>query len=648
LLLLLAVLLAAFFRFYQLGHWPPGLYRDEAYNGLDATAVLGGDLRLFFPANNGREPLYIYLVALAIALLGPTALAVRLPAAVAGTLTTLPTYLLARDWFGRTTGLLAALVWATTFWPVHLSRIGLRIILLAPLLALAFWLGTRAYRSGRSGAWALAGAVYGLTFYTYLAARFTPLVLVAVAVYLLLTGRRDRLWAGGRALWFLAGTAVVLIPFAILAMGDPGIILGRSGQVSVLNPAVNGGDLLGTLWSQTGRAVGMFLWRGDTILRHNALLDYTAVLPEQNPQGRPVFDWLMAGPLLIGLGWCLAHWRRPAAATLLLWQIIMLGPTILAEDAPHFLRAAGLLPGLVLLPAIGLNAIWRWERPPAWLRRGVVIVLLAGSAILTARDYAAYGREPEVGYLFEAAAADLATQATADSAGASVWVDGRFYEGWPSVPFLLTGQPVNLMREGEATRAAAGEMVRYDWPYGSLAGLGASAVPPVTVSPAAGPLARGDLEPAAYPLFTRTVFTPGLPPATRADTFDAAFRLRDAAVTLTDGPEAQIALTWELPPGAPTPAALPSVFVHVLGLPGEMPQADAPLAGGLWPGAFWAPGVAVTEQHTIALPQALDPARHRIVAGLYWPDSQKRLPLSESGYTTEDDQVQLWPAPGSP
>ncbi len=41
-LLLLVLATAVFLRFWQLGDWPPGLYRDEAYNGLDALRVLDG------------------------------------------------------------------------------------------------------------------------------------------------------------------------------------------------------------------------------------------------------------------------------------------------------------------------------------------------------------------------------------------------------------------------------------------------------------------------------------------------------------------------------------------------------------------------------------------------------------------------------
>ncbi|MCA9872309.1 MAG: glycosyltransferase family 39 protein, partial [Anaerolineales bacterium] len=273
-LLLFIVVTAVFLRFYQLGHVPPGLYRDEAANGLDALTVLHGRFPLFFPANNGREPAYIYLTAAAIAVLGRSATAVRLAAAVVGALTTLVVFGLGRAWFGQRVGLLAAWLWAVTVWSVHLSRIGLRVVLMVPLLVLAFWLGTLAYRRQKWWLWLTAGLVYGAGFYTYLAMRFTPLLLLALLAYLLWQRQGARLWPG--AAWFALGTAVALLPLGTLFLQDPALILGRTGQVSVLNTAVNGGDLWGTLVRQIGRALGMFLWRGDDILRHN-------------PAGRPVF-----------------------------------------------------------------------------------------------------------------------------------------------------------------------------------------------------------------------------------------------------------------------------------------------------------------------------------------------------------------------
>ena len=62
--LLLVIAMATALRFWALGTIPPGLYHDEAFNGLDALGVLEGERPVFFEANNGREPLFIYLVAL--------------------------------------------------------------------------------------------------------------------------------------------------------------------------------------------------------------------------------------------------------------------------------------------------------------------------------------------------------------------------------------------------------------------------------------------------------------------------------------------------------------------------------------------------------------------------------------------------------
>jgi 4-amino-4-deoxy-L-arabinose transferase-like glycosyltransferase len=438
------VLTAVLLRFYQLGEWPPGLYRDEAYNGLDALNVRDGQHALFFAANNGREPAYIYLSALMFGLFGPSVWALRLGAALVGSLTTIPVFLLGRSWFGLRVGLLVAWLWAITLWPVHLSRIGLRAVLLVPCLTLAFWLGTRAYRHGLRHDWLLAGLVYGLAFYTYLAVRLTPLVLAGLGLYLLLT-RREQI---GRLLrgwgWFGLGTAVTLTPLLILYLQQPELVLGRTGQVSILNEAVHQGNLLATLWHHLWLGLGLFIWEGDTILRHN-------------PAGRPMFDWLMAIPFLLGVGWCVgATWRRQTAPLLLLlWTAVMLLPTILAEDTPHFLRAVGILPAALFFPALGLNWLLefyrRERRENNFLRTTqytLLPLLLLGSLALTSRDYARYAQAAETGYLFEAAARTLAEEINGVGVETAVYLDERYWQGWPSVRFLAE-RPLSLFNPND-------------------------------------------------------------------------------------------------------------------------------------------------------------------------------------------------------
>lgn len=607
---------------------PPGLYRDEAFNGLDALDVLDGRHALFFPANNGREPAYIYLTAGLVGLFGRSVWAVRLGAALAGTLTTLLVYRLAQAWYGRSPALFAAFTWAVTLWPVHLSRIGLRPILLAPFLAATFWLGTLAYRQQSRWLWLLAGLVYGAAYYTYLAVRFTPVLLLALAAFLIWRGRWRRLWPG--LLWFGLGTAVALAPFAVLITQQPKLLLGRTGQVSILNTAVNGGDLWGTLWQHVRQALGMFLWQGDTILRHN-------------PAGRPVFDWFMALPFLVGLGWCLRNWRRPAAMALLLWTAVMLGPTILAADTPHFLRASGLLPGIVILPAMGLAQLWQWPKLAGWLRKTAVILIMVGSLVITMRDYTNYSQSPDTGYLFEQAARTIAEKANERVLGRDTYVDDRFWSGWPSIPFLVTNHEVQRFLPENGLPPLTRPTQLFIWPYANRDFIPRALPENGLIWTENGPLARGDLETEPYPLYAYYQVTPNLPDWPVQARFGDTLALHqppspNTPISMPDPLAVQIDLIWSA--GSPlSPTA--SVFVHVVGPQGTIAQDDAPPGGGLWSANWWRPGLLLHDRRTISLPVPFDPAHHTIFVGIYDSVTGDRRPVTNAAGQVIGDRWEL-------
>lgn len=640
-LIVLIVGLAAVSRLWALDVAPPGLYRDEAANGLDALGVLQGNHAIYFTANNGREPVYIYLTALSVALLGRTALAVRLAAAVVGALTTVPVYLLGRAWFGKRVALFSAWLWAVTLWPIHLSRIGLRAVLLPPLLALIFWLVTLAYRRRRRGLWLAAGALYGLSFYTYLAVRFSPLLFLILLSYLLLTRPRWRfkLWPG--LLWFALATIIVVLPLGFAALQNPSIAVGRLGQVSIFSRAVSGGRPLLALLAQSGRALGMFLWRGDAILRHN-------------PSGRPVFDLLMILPFLLGLIHCLRHWRRATCAALLMWVLVMLGPTILAEDAPHFLRAVGVLPAALFLPAVGLSKIWEWPKLADALRRGFVLLLCLGTLIVTVSDYVDYVRRPDTAYLFESAARELAQQMNEDAEEATVLADRRFREGWPSVSFLLNdgvdGPRWQWFSPRSALPAAPPYPVSiYAWPYEDLDFVVQALEAPVRVTIDEGPWARGDLEAQAYPLYVRYAARAFALPGSQV-LFDDRFSLLEANVVDESPQHLQVDLTWSLlDVGRASP--LPKVFVHVRQKDaaadngGALGQSDRLLGQGYWPAGAWQPGQALFERHFIDLREPYDPTRHQIIVGLYDAQTTVRLPAWTPQGEPLGDSWLLYPEP---
>ena len=644
-LLLLVVAVAAVLRFAWLGDVPPGLYRDEAYNGLDAVEVLRGTTLVFFEANNGREPLFIYLVAGAVALLGRTPVAIRIVAAILGTLTVPAAYALFRALYGRDVALLGAAVLAITVWPIQLSRIGFRAVALPLFTALALWQLWAAVRTGKTARFAVAGALYGASFYTYLAARFTPLALLA---WLLLRGRRHAPPIRPRNLLvFAAAALIVLAPLAAYVGAHWAAFSQRAGQVSVFNPAINGGDLWGTLARHAVGVAGMFNVRGDFIPRHNVPL-------------RPVFDPLLGAAFLLGV--IVAAVRRNEADRLvLLWVGVMLGPTLLAEDAPHFLRGVGVLPVLFALPALGLH--WLGETLGRRASRGLAALvlagLLAGGLAFTVRDYfVRYARDPGTAYAFEAGPAQLAAETNAylgagwqggwtappgAAAGdRTVYLAQRLWDTWPSLRFLLADAGAVRLLGGAEFAAATSHVRLVVWPYESYAEHLRLLPVGGAIRATPGPLERGDLdkEPRLVSL------TLDARPASELDALPIApnavvggkFRLVGAGLA-AQGHRLEVTLHWE---ALATTEINYIVFVHVQqpGLP--LTAGDGPTAGGYYPTHFWRAGDWIVDQHVVELPKPFDPARDQVVVGMYDLETLQRLPVARDG-TPSGDSIALNP-----
>ncbi|MCC7358575.1 MAG: glycosyltransferase family 39 protein [Anaerolineales bacterium] len=643
-LLALITVVGAALRFYQLGATPRGLYQDEAFNGLDALGVIAGDRPLYFPANNGREPAYIYLASLSVAALGRTPLAERLPAAVIGTLLIPAVYALGTALYHRRLGLWAAAVVAFTFWPVALSRLGLRAGALPLVAALALACAAHGYRRNKLRWVALGGALYGLTFYTYLASRFTPVVLLALAI-LWYSARRPTFPNRGQIAAFALAAALAVAPLALTALRYPELLTGRVGQVSVLNPAINGGRLVGTLLNNTLAALGLFNWRGDDIARHN--------LP-----GRPAFDPALGLAFLLGVGvagrGALKH-RRAALALPLLWVGIMLLPTILAEDTPHFLRAVGVWPLLAVLPALGLDAVWTMLWPPIGpvLRRGLPLAALAVALALTTRDYfLVYAPAADTSYLFQAAATELAEQTNTYLAGdpaRRVIVDRRYWDSFASVRFLLApSDRLSWYTEGEPGAPSATPFRLVAWPYLGLETAVQRLPERALITPERGPLHRDDLQPEPYALYTTYTAEPCAPatcggPALavfangiallRAETARA-----NASAGLTE--TLTLMLTWSAAASLTAP-----VQVYAQAWAGATPlaQADGPLGTELFPSQWWPREAVVREQRKFVLQLEAAQVPVTLRVGLYDPITLDRVPRADPAAEAGQTDVAIAP-----
>ncbi|MGO8672045.1 MAG: ArnT family glycosyltransferase [Capsulimonadaceae bacterium] len=375
-------LVGLFFRAFRLQSVPPGLFFDEGMYGVDAVqAMRTGHYAVFYPANFGREGLYINLQCISLALFhlhAPWVL--RLQSVVDGTLTLPGVFLLsleiARLRQERHPTLFAALAsgfLALCFWHVALSRIGFSAIGAPLAFVWSSFLLLRALRTG-SIPWSIAaGFVFGLGFHTYLAFRVAPLTLLPLIRPMIQANRRAATAA------FVLTALATAAPIAIYLLTHPTQASARTSALTLLQSR----DPWLELVYNSLLSVTMFYYHGDGNWRHNI-------------GGAPEL-WLPIA-ILFALGILSAVRNRNAInGWLLVWLGSGLLPMILVrteEGVPHALRAILVVPAATILAAAGATMLFEFfeTKGPRIERVAAcgLALLLAGYAVTTYHDYFLY------------------------------------------------------------------------------------------------------------------------------------------------------------------------------------------------------------------------------------------------------------------
>ncbi len=357
--LLLAILLAAFIiRISNIENIPYSIFPDEAQNGVDAQeANATGNYKLFYESNNGREGLFINIQAMSIKLLGNTTLGLKLPSIIFGTLTVLGIFLLASELFGTyLAGLIGA--WLTTFsyWAINFSRIGFRAIMLPFILTFAFYFLFRGLRTKKLSAFLIAGFIYGLGLHTYIAFRVSPLVLIVLFISLLITRENFLKNYWKHVLVFTIAMFITAAPMLLdFFYFHPEHYASRTSEISILNPAVNQGNILPILAKTVGLSLAKYNFWGDQNMR-------------QNYPPYPILNPITGVAFLIGLIYIFSKFfhlayirfknkvrdeRLDVYVFLLIWFFALLIPEFLAyEGNPHALRSIGTLPVVMLIAVL--------------------------------------------------------------------------------------------------------------------------------------------------------------------------------------------------------------------------------------------------------------------------------------------------------
>lgn len=375
----LIILLGIFLRFYQLGINPPSLTWDEVSLGYNAYSILktGSDeygnklpisIRSF---DDYKPPLYVYLTVPIVGIFGLNEFSVRLPSAIAGVLSIIVIYFLAKEilqkWdkkYQETIALISAFFLSVSPWSLQFSRaafegnIGLFFLMLGILL---FLKGLR-----NPKLIILSSISFVLSIYSYHSFRLLiPLFLILLILFF---------WQE-----ILKKKIIFIVFIVILALFTSSVYLNfvkaadsgsRLSMVTifsdptVINPSIqridhdrNNNDLFGSVIHNRRIVYSLAIARG--YLDHFNP-DFLFVHGDGGVQHHAVdfgMLYLLDLPLiLIGVYFLIKRRDRFIWTTLILFLLAPL-PSAITTGTPHPVRAIAMVPFLHFFAAVGIASL---------------------------------------------------------------------------------------------------------------------------------------------------------------------------------------------------------------------------------------------------------------------------------------------------
>jgi hypothetical protein len=432
-LLFFVIALAFFLRVYKIDTIPPGVYPDEAVNGLDALEANDtGNYRWFYETNQGREGLFMNLVAVSIKLFGISTLALKLPAIIFGTFTVLGVYLLAKELFdSRRVGLLSSFLAAVSFWTIDFSRISFRANMVPAILAFSCYFLFKGLRTKKWQDFAIGGLIFGLGLHTYIAFRVAPLILVIMLAVLMLTREKflKHYWK----------SILVFVLFAFITAGPmlytffvshPEYWVSRTSSISIFNPEVNKGHFAQVLLKTLGLSLAKYNFWGDQNWRHNyppyAILD---------PLTGIMFLFGFIYSIIKTFHFLYLRFSKKIRDTkletyvfLLTAFFTMLIPEVLGyEGNPHALRAIGTIPAVFIFAGLGfsyfLGQADRYSLTHKKITVGLAVIMLVSIGLFNPIKYFVFwANNPKTAQSFEKTTADIEKYIETVSSGKEIFL----------------------------------------------------------------------------------------------------------------------------------------------------------------------------------------------------------------------------------
>lgn len=372
LLFIIVLIIATFFRTYNLEIAPPGLYPDEAMNGNNAIEALEThDFKSFYPENNGREGLFINIIALSIWLFGPgKPWVLRIVSSIFGILTVAGVFFMVKEFLKKDKhsdvfALLSSFFIAISFWHINFSRIAFRAImapffLIWSLYFLALAINKLKNKKSSSILYilfsAISGFIFGLGMHSYIAYRITPLLILLI-YFLYWKAWKIKISKIVISIFvFVIFSLVAFYPLGIYFLNNPQDFMGRTSQISIFDSQ----HPIKMLITNTIKTLGMFNFKGDGNWRHNY-------------SNKPELQWFIGLLFIFGIFIEIllllklnkiskkilfeikySKDKKIFSIVILSWIILGVIPVIFSnEGIPHALRSILIIPPVYITVAIG-------------------------------------------------------------------------------------------------------------------------------------------------------------------------------------------------------------------------------------------------------------------------------------------------------
>ena len=371
---------------------PPSLNWDEVSHGYNAYSILKSGMDEWgvkFPAifrayGDYKLPVYIYLTAVSEFFLGLTPLAVRLTSTLAGTITILFTFLLAKKLFGEKVGLLSAFFVAVEPWSFFLSRGAFEANLALAFIISGFYFFLKGIKESKY--LILSSFLLGVSVWTYNSARvFVPLMLLATTI---INWKERGLWKKARTHFLIAGALglVLFVPMFYQLLNPAGqaryskVAIIDEGAVAQINEKRAGSSLSPTLERVIYNKGTYFAARfARNWISHFSLeflvskggSNYQFSLPNHGLIYSVNAIFFLAGLIF------LARRKTLESTFVLAWLFLSPIASSLTREAPHALRAITMLPIPMIVSSLGVINGFSWlkKRSSVAFMTGLIVYI---------------------------------------------------------------------------------------------------------------------------------------------------------------------------------------------------------------------------------------------------------------------------------